>query len=218
MFKSVFVTCHGMFAESPGYSSSWIEALGRRQDASFKEFYWETVNDKKEKTFIKLLKTLAMLGLGGGLTQFLYIRLDELNDVVNYRSRKKAAIAEHKSFLKNLIDRGHNITVLAHSLGSVLTYETVAEMTLEQQAKITLVTFGSPLCKKLMRKFLGVKDQHLFVKSWFNFTGLDDPITIFGSPIEKFSSISRSHNIITRNTHDPLKYLNNMKNYSVLID
>lgn len=198
----VIIPIHGISMWSSGYSEEWKEALIPPSTYLWKEFWWDKVNDSINKDPSSILKS-------GRIDKWLIIKLwDHIGDVFRYRflgNKKEKAKKMLKKFLLQFND-AEEIVILAHSLGSVLIFETLCEMDPGFTKKIKLTTFGSPLTMPFERWFLGVKDKPIYIAKWINLYGtiLD---VVGGRPLKNFSNFNEKNNFFVKSTHDEIKYL-----------
>ena len=196
--KKIIIPVHGMCYELPGYSQDWKNILQPPSGYEWQEFFWDGVNDNIIIDYDKL-KGLA------SIPEKIYIRVfDEFLDVPKYslgNNKKKA----EDLFLKFITSQeADEIIILAHSLGSVLTYEALQRLDQSQLDKIKLCTFGCPLTSSFERWFLRVKVTEIKPQRWINLWGTKD--LVGGRPLT-IKGFNQKNNFKFNTTHDEIEYL-----------
>lgn len=199
------VAIHGIGNSQPG----WSEFLRLELDIPSQdwiEFYYEDLMDRSIFNqavvwFSRMLVTRIASNEVAGLTA---ISKDYLNDIVTYfllsRSRKTIQLR-----LKYILEAHPDAIILAHSLGSVIAYESLKCFALKAH---TLFTLGSPLSKDLVKRLLHVPDfKRPKVTYWFNIWGRFDPI---GGRIRGLGCKAKEQSEIP-NAHDLLVYVHSQK-------
>lgn len=129
---------------------------------------------------------------------------DHVNDVIAYFASNDTRV-EIQIRLKEVLKRYPDAIILAHSLGSVVAYETLKNFDLKAHA---LFTLGSPLSKNLVKKFLRVPNfARPKIAYWFNVYGQFDPI---GGRIDGLGCRIKDQFRIP-NTHDLLGYVQSQR-------
>jgi hypothetical protein len=200
--KKVIIPVHGMCYELLGYSQDWKAILNPSSDYEWQEFFWDGVNDNINIDYDKISKL--------NIAEKIYVRLfDEFLDVPKY------SLANHKKAAEDLLlkfiasQEADEIIILAHSLGSVLSYETLQRLDQSQLDKIKLCTFGCPLTSSFERWFLEVKVTEIKPKVWINLWGTKD--IVGGRPLT-IKGFDQKNNYKFNTTHDELEYLTAAKN------
>lgn len=201
--KKVIIPVHGIMMYPKGYSQIWKDILQPPPNWDWNEFWWDDINDLSEDKFLWLKNQVLR-----GIYLFLW---DELMDAIRYRfGKKEKAIERLREFLESQKD-ADEIIVLAHSLGSVLSFDTLQQIDLEVIKKINLITFGSPLTSGFQRWWLEVKNQPIFPKTWINLYG-DKRDLIGGRPL-KFVNFNPKNNFFFLTSHKEIKYLQAAKSF-----
>lgn len=201
--KKVIIPIHGMCSEIPGYSQEWKDILAPAPEFEWREFFWDFINDDINVDG-NLLK-----GISGDFISLYLKFFDEFPDVSKYSlaNRKEPAEALLESFLLN--QNADEIIILAHSLGSVLAYETLQKMDQSQLDKIKLCTFGCPLTSSFERWFLDVKVTEIKPQKWINIWGSKD--LVGGRPLT-IKGFDQKNNFEVVTKHNELEYLTAAKN------
>lgn len=199
------VAIHGIGNAQPGWSEFLrLELAIPRHD--WVEFCYEDLLDRSlfNQVIVSLIRLLVTRTAGHEMATLALIPKDYLNDIVSYFlliSTRKAI----RNRLKETLKANPDAIILAHSLGSVVAYETLKSFDLKAH---TLFTFGSPLSKELVKRFLQVPDLNRpKVTSWFNIWGRFDPI---GGKISGLGCRVKDQSRIP-NAHDLLVYVHSQK-------
>lgn len=137
--------------------------------------------------------------------------------------------------LRQIPNNPKSLTIVSHSLGTVIAYEVLSELTIKQRKAVSLfVTLGSPLGVREIQDKL-IEDGIPIrvppgIGAWHNFADRFDPVALdtrlandFPVPSEAFGEV-RDHLIINRslgssgsvNPHDSASYLSNPEVRSVV--
>lgn len=201
MARKIIIPIHGIMMMDRGYSLKWKEVLNPPAEYEWLEYFWDKINDRAEKHAAWMPEPF----------RFLYLKVvDHLFDAIRYnlQGKKKKAISNLQGFILKNKD-ADEIIILAHSLGSVLSYEGLSGLPLDVQAKIKLVTFGSPLSSSFERWFLGVKDNPIYPAIWINLYG-DWRDFVGGRPL-RFSNFDPKNDYFFPVSHDEFQYLKKAK-------
>lgn len=191
------VAIHGIGNAQPGWSEFLRLELGIPKE-NWLEFYYDDLLDKS--IFSKLLISFVrkfLKHLAGPEAAILdSISREYVNDILSYFLQKgmRAAI---QSRLSKVLESNPDAIILSHSLGTVVVYETLKNFRLKAH---TLFTFGSPLSKDLVKRFLQVPDfRRPKVVDWINVWGRFDPIggkvTGLGCKVKDQIRINNAHDL-----------------------
>lgn len=192
------VAIHGIGNAQPG----WSEFLRLELDIPSQdwiEFYYEDLLDRSlfNRVVVSLIRLFVTRTAGLEAAALALIPKDYLNDIVSYilMGQTRRAIQNR---LKGILEANPDTIILAHSLGSVVAYETLKAFDLKAH---TLFTFGSPLSKELVKRFLQVPDfKRPKVTNWFNIWGRFDPIggriTGLGCRLKDQLRIPNAHDLL----------------------
>lgn len=199
------VAIHGIGNAQPG----WSESLRLALDIPSKdwiEFYYDDLMDRSffNRLVVKATRIYLSHAYGPEATTLANGMAEYVNDIISYFMTRDSRLGIQLR-LKGLLRENPDVIILSHSLGTVVAYETLKNFGLKTH---TLFTFGSPLSKGLVQKFLQVPDiSRPQVMNWFNIWSLFDPIS---GKIEKLGCQAKDQYRI-RNTHDFLNYVHTQK-------
>jgi pimeloyl-ACP methyl ester carboxylesterase len=199
------VAIHGIGNNKPGWSDS-LRAFLDIPESDWIEFNYEDLMDKTWFHRVVVTATKVYLShtygpeaaaLGAGTE-------DYFNDLVSYfvmnGTRLEIAVR-----LKEILRAHPDAIILAHSLGSVVAYETLKNFDLSAH---TLITMGSPLSKHLVKRFLRVQNRERpKLVNWYNVWSLFDPVS---GKVEGLGC-HRTDQFHIRNTHFLLGYVASQK-------
>ena len=177
-----YILIHGIGDHQEGWSNAeFVADILEVPSENVLEFYYEDLMeaDRKNK-ILKFIGRLAAKYYGGPLAALAAGKVqDFINDVVVYFFSSKTRRAIQKrldSFLK-LHGKGEGVCIIAHSLGSVVAYETLKNRDWLSKVNPKLITLGSPLSKKLVIRMLDVDlSIPIGVTEWVNIFNRFDPI------------------------------------------
>lgn len=199
------VVIHGIGNTQPGWSEFLRLELGIPQE-DWIEFIYDDLLDRSlfNRLIVSSIRMMLTRTAGAEAADLALASKEYVNDIVSY-FLLKGIRKTIQLRLKQVLEKEPNAIILAHSLGTVVAYETLKNFDLRTN---TLFTFGSPLSKKLVKRFLEVPDfKRPRVKDWFNVWGMFDPIggkvTVLGC---KMKDQYRIHN-----AHDLLVYVHSQK-------
>jgi hypothetical protein len=199
--KRVIIPVHGIMILPQGYSQVWENILQPPEDWEWSEFWWDNINDHEEKKFKWLPK----------IPRRIYLEIaDHLMDAVKYRfGKKEKAIKKFTAFLETHRE-ADEILILAHSLGSVLSFQTLQQLDPILVSKIRLVTFGSPLTSSFERWWLEVEEKDIYPSIWINLYG--DFRDFVGGRKLNFANFNSKNDYFFPVPHKETKYLEKAKN------
>jgi hypothetical protein len=199
------VAIHGIGNAQPGWSENLRLELGIPK-VDWIEFCYDDLMDRSLFNRLTVMATRLYLGQSGYLP---FIPLatgleDYLNDIITYflmrSSRLKIQVR-----LKTVLAQNPDAMLLAHSLGSVVAYETLQNFSLSAFA---LLTLGSPLSKEIVQRCLRVPEKcRPLVTHWFNVWSPYDPIS---GPIDELGCAPQDQYAI-KCSHDLWKYTASQK-------
>ncbi|WP_303674756.1 hypothetical protein [Vampirovibrio chlorellavorus] len=199
------VAIHGIGNTQPGWSEFLRLELEIPQE-NWIEFHYEDLLDRSlfNRLVVSAIGMLLTCIAGRDAAALASMPKDYINDVVSYFWLKKTHNAI-QARLAGVLQVNPDAIILAHSLGTVVAYETLKNFNLKAH---TLFTLGSPLSKGLVKRFLQVPDfKRPKIRNWFNVWGRFDPI---GGKINglgcKVKDQFRIHN-----AHDLLVYVHSQK-------
>ncbi len=199
------VAIHGIGNAQPGWSE-FLRLELNIPGPDWIEFYYEDLLERSPfnrvvASLIRILLTRNAVPEAAGLALF---PKDYLNDLVSYFLLGKTRHAV-QARLKETLETYPDAILLSHSLGTVVAYETLKNYNLKVY---TLFTFGSPLSKELVKRFLHVPDfRRPKVAGWFNVWGRFDPI---GGKIASLGCKAKDQFRIN-NAHDLFVYVHSQK-------
>ncbi|MBX2861170.1 MAG: hypothetical protein KTR14_08040 [Vampirovibrio sp.] len=179
MTQKKIILVHGIGDATPG----WTKAINAAEllevsPERIEEFVYEDILEKN--WFHQMTVTAAKLYLQyqfGSLAANLANQgQDYIDDVLAYffvpgvRNKILDRLAQ-------VLNRYPNALLVGYSLGSVICYEGLKNR-LTSDHKVTFISLGSPLSKRVVRQFLKVPDKSRpQVSNWFNFYGTLDPVS-----------------------------------------
>lgn len=192
------VAIHGIGNTKPGWSEFLRLELEIPQE-NWIEFHYDDLLDRSSfnRLVVSAIRVLLTRIAGRDAADLASAPKDYINDIVSYFMLKRTRKAIQERLAKEL-QANPDAIILAHSLGTVVTYETFKNFDLTAH---TLFTFGSPLSKKLLKRFLRVPDfKRPRVKDWFNVWGMFDPIggkvTGLGCKVKDQYRIHNAHDLL----------------------
>jgi hypothetical protein len=199
------VAIHGIGNAQPG----WSESLRLDLDIPKKdwiEFCYDDLMD--QSTFNRVVVAATKIYLshtcGPEAAALASGAEDYIDDIISYFLLKEARL-EILLRLKKILMENPDTLILAHSLGTVVAYETLKNFNLKAH---TLFTLGSPLSKFIVQKFLKVPDKNRpNLMNWFNIWSLFDPIS---GQVENLGCNTKDQFCI-QNSHNLLKYMDSQK-------
>jgi hypothetical protein len=205
------VAVHGIGKTQPGWSDLLRVDLDIPQE-DWIEFNYDDLMDRS--FFHKVIVGAAKIYLAktyGPEAAFIVSGAEEhINDLVSYFVMNGSRL-EIQVRLKGILKENPEAIILGHSLGSVVAYETLKNFDLKAH---TLFTFGSPLSKFTVKKFLRVPEKSRpNVVNWFNIWSRFDPIS---GPVDGLGCEKKDQFRI-KNTHNLLKYVDSQKELIVQI-
>jgi pimeloyl-ACP methyl ester carboxylesterase len=204
--KRVVIPIHGIMMDPPGYSVAWKHILNTSPNYIWKEFYWDTLNSKAWDHLNHVERYLRWLK--SGIIKRLCLEIfDHWMDALRYSLEdvKKPAIKLLGDFINEQGKDADEIIILAHSLGSVLAFETLQILPNEITSKIKLISFGTPLSNEFERDALEVSPKAISCNLWVNLHGNWTDM-VGGRPL-KFSNFDPKNDYALNVSHDDLKYL-----------
>jgi hypothetical protein len=124
-----------------------------------------------------------------------------------------------KKVLRPIIAKNEPVLIIAHSLGSVIVYDTLWELTYEEklQGKVDLLTIGSPLGMHYVRRHLlgmngkGKISYPKLIRQWINISSEGDIIALERNFHEVFEEMLKQHliNSIEDHSHGIYNYFHN---------
>ena len=199
------VAIHGIGNAEPGWSDLLRVDLDIPQE-DWIEFHYDDLMDRSFFNRVVVAATKIYLShtygpeaaaLAGGAE-------DYINDIISYFVMNGSRL-EIQVRLKGILKENPDAIILAHSLGSVVAYETLKNFDLKAH---TLITLGSPLSKFVVKKFLRVPEKtRPNVVNWFNVWSLFDPI----SGVIDGLGCNKKEQFKIKNTHNLLKYVDSQK-------
>jgi hypothetical protein len=199
------VVIHGIGNTQPGWSEFLRLELGIPKE-DWIEFHYDDLLDRS--LFNRLVVSsirFALFRVAGPETAILSsVSKEYVNDIVSYFLLKETRIAIQGRLAK-VLESNPDSVILSHSLGTVVAYETLKNFRLKAH---TLFTFGSPLSKELVKRFLQVPDfRSPKVVNWFNVWGRFDPI---GGKVTGLGCKAKDQFRIN-NAHDLFVYVHSQK-------
>jgi hypothetical protein len=195
------VAIHGIGDAQPGWSESLRFALDIPSE-DWIEFYYDDLMDRSvlKQLIVKVIRIYLNYSYGPEVAILVNSVEEYANDIISYFLSVKSRM-EIQLRLRDILNANPDVIILAHSLGSVVAYETLKNFDLKIH---TLFTFGSPLSKGLVQKFLQVPDiSRPQLENWFNIWSLLDPVS---GKIQKLGCYAKDQYRI-RNTHNLLNYI-----------
>jgi hypothetical protein len=168
LMPTIIIPVHGVMTMGPGYSQEWISLLGFNplpKDTQWQEFYYNDLYKKPDDTF---------KGINAWFKQKIARYLIDGEEALLYQAVRPAAMKRLFNVI-SAVPQSTKVIILAHSLGSVLAYETLAYNKLAGE-NLTLLTFGSPLVNTIERLYLEVRERPCNVSYWQNWSGKTDPV------------------------------------------
>lgn len=200
-----FVAIHGIGDAQPRWSESLRLALDIPSE-DWIEFYYDDLMDRSvlNQLVVKVTRIYLNYAYGPEVVTLVNDMEEYVNDIISYFLARDSRL-EIQLRLKAILKANPDAIILAHSLGSVVAYETLKNFNLKAH---TLFTFGSPLSKRLVQKFLQVTDtSRPQLENWFNIWSLLDPVS---GKIQKLGCYAKDQYRI-RNTHNLLNYIYTQK-------
>lgn len=178
-----YILIHGIGDHQEGWSDAeFVADILEVPAEDVLEFYYEDLMEADRKNrWLKFLGKMAAKHYGGPLGAIAAGKVqDYINDLVVYffSSKTRRAIQQRlEGFLELHASNGEDVVLLAHSLGSVVAYETLKNREWISNIKPKLVTLGSPLSKKLVVRMLDVDPViPIGLIEWVNIFNRFDPI------------------------------------------
>lgn len=177
-----YILIHGIGDHQEGWSNAeFVADVLEVEPESVLEFYYEDLMeaDKKNK-WLKFLGSMAARYYAGGIGAVVTGKVqDYLNDIFVYFLSTKTRRAIQARLDRFLVDHAQNqkVVLIAHSLGSVVAYETLKNRDWITGVKPKLITIGSPLSKRVVVRMLDVQlSVPVGLAGWVNIFNRLDPI------------------------------------------
>ncbi len=199
------VAIHGIGNAKPGWSELLRLDLGI-PESDWIEFCYDDLMSQNTVNRLVVIATKVYLthAYGPEAAALAGIAEEYLDDLLAYFIGQSTRLAIQVR-LKGILDANPDTLILAHSLGSVVAYETLQNFDLKAHS---LFTLGSPLSKSLVRKFLKVPAKSRpAVSHWFNVWSRLDPVS---GKIGGLGCLAEEQFKI-RNSHDLLRYVHSQR-------
>lgn len=199
------VAIHGIGSAEPGWSELLRVDLDIPQE-DWIEFSYDDLMDRSffNRVVVAATKIYLSHTYGPEAAALASGAEDYINDLISYFVMNGSRL-EIQVRLKGILKQHPDAIILAHSLGTVVAYETLKNFDMKAN---TLFTFGSPLSKFMVRKFLRVLEKSRpNVKNWFNVWSRFDPIS---GEIESLGCDKKDQFKI-KNSHNLLNYVDSQK-------
>lgn len=200
--NKVIITVHGIMDKESKYSLFWFNALGVEEssEVSLRQFYWDDMNGNIDK--------IAQLFTH----QRLHSWVGKISDVVTYKFYQNRITSQLQSVIEMWLKKGYYVELLTHSLGTVVTYHTLCNMSPYQLKNVSITTMGSPMVSRGFRFFYGINKPVLEIDKWLNLSGSWDPVCMFGRRLGDFSYKFKKEIVVSCN-HNAVRYINISRNH-----
>jgi len=164
------------------------------------EYLYEGINDNAQKLYERIGKALLKSVPYAGMV--LPAGMDLVGDVVTASLQTSTAAKIRRGLRKQILssyDSGHQVVLVAHSLGTVYALDVVSELMASKKYFLgdnrktwpvkALITMGSPLGLDLIfpkRKIATLAGADYAVFPWHNYFNRRDPVvsgSLFGRPV-----------------------------------
>ncbi len=199
------VAIHGIGHAKPGWSELLRLDLGI-PESDWIEFCYDDLMEENTVNRLVVIATKVYLShaYGPEAAALAGIAEEYLDDLLAYFIGQSTRLAIQVR-LKGILDTHPDALILAHSLGSVVAYETLRNFDLKAHS---LFTLGSPLSKTLVCKFLKVPAKSRpAVSHWFNVWSRLDPIS---GKVKELGCLPEEQFPI-KNSHDLLRYVHSQR-------
>lgn len=199
------VAIHGIGDTQPGWSESLRLDLKIPQE-DWIEFYYDDLMDRSvwNRMMVATTRIYLTRTYGPEAATLANEAEEYINDLIAYFLISNARFAI-QTRLKSILTENPDTLILAHSLGTVVAYETLQNFDLKAH---TFFCLGSPLSKRIVRQFLKVPEKKRpHVTNWFNIWSPFDPIS---GQIQDLGCQKKDQFRIT-NSHNLLNYVRSQK-------
>lgn len=169
------VAIHGIGDNKPGWSEPMRLNLDIPKE-DWIEFNYEDLMDRSffHKVVVTGTKIYLTHTYGPEASVMAEVAEDYINDIISYFVMNGTRL-EIQVRLKGLLKENPDAVLIGHSLGSVVAYETLKNFDVRVHS---MFTFGSPLSKGLVRKFLRIPNQNRpDLINWINVWSMLDPVS-----------------------------------------
>ncbi len=207
------VWVHGISETQAGYSNEWRDALDPYmqvpgQNPLYTEVLWSDIFGENHPDVLnpaeQFIKTVISRVLPVTLTDIITDPDAYLNEVVLYLVRPDihAAVNQKLKNALSTLSSCDTISIIAHSMGTVIAYETLQELVSEQpHFRLTnLFTLGSPLDR--LRLFLGNNPgpKPTNITTWVNIYAQGD---VIGSALSPDFQVNHDYGVPSFGGVDP---------------